>query len=250
MKAVKFITNQPAAFIPEKKTLVIAELHLGLEHELFKKGIIIPPQREKFQEKIKKLYELTKAKKLIILGDIKHKVPGMSIREEKELPKFLEYLKDNFKVILVKGNHDTDLEQIVPKGIKVYGSRGFKLGKYGFFHGHAWPSKKLLSCDYLFLAHLHPGIEFKDKLGFRTSEQVWIKGKLKDKIKEKYKLKKVGKLHAIIIPTFNTLLGNMSLLKLLESEESNLLNKLIDMEKSEIYLLDGTFLGKLKNLKV
>ncbi|MEM5878893.1 MAG: metallophosphoesterase [Candidatus Aenigmatarchaeota archaeon] len=248
--AIKFITNQPAAFIQEEKALVIAELHLGLEHDLFKKGITIPPQREKFQERLNELSKITRAKTLIILGDIKHKVPGMSIREERELPKFLDWLKENFKVILVKGNHDDGIEEIVPKGIKVYGSRGFKLGKCGFFHGHAWPSKRLLECDHLFLAHLHPAIEFKDKFGFRNIEQVWVKGKIDlKKAREKYKVKKTGKMNVIIMPTFNQLLGSISIRKLLKSEEPGIIGKLIDTENSKIYLLDGSFLGYLKDLK-
>jgi hypothetical protein len=249
---IKILTDKPAAFIQEEKALVIAELHLGLEHELFKKGIKIPPQREKFQSELESLKKLTKAKNLVVIGDIKHKVPGMSLREERELPKLLEFLKEKFlKVILVKGNHDDFLEKIVPKGIKVYGSRGFKLGKYGFFHGHAWPSKRLMQCDYLFLAHLHPGIEFKDKFGFRNVEQVWIKNELDlKKVKEKYKLKKAGKLNIFVMPAFNNLLGSMSLNKLIEKENPGIVAKIMDMEKSKVYLLDGTFLGYLKDLKV
>ncbi|MEM5766285.1 MAG: metallophosphoesterase [Candidatus Aenigmatarchaeota archaeon] len=248
--AIKFITNRPAAFIQEEKALVVSELHLGLEHELFKKGITILPQREKFQQDLERLSKITKAKTLIIIGDIKHKVPGMSIREEKELPKFFDWLKEKFKVILVKGNHDAEIDQIVPKGIKVYGSRGLKLGKYGFFHGHAWPSKRLLKCDYIFLAHLHPTIEFKDKFGFRNIEQVWVKGKIDlKKVRKKYKLKKTGELNVIIMPTFNQMLGSMNISKLVESEESGIISKLMNLENSKIYLLDGTFLGRLKNLK-
>jgi len=123
MATIKFITNQPAAFIQEEKALVIAELHLGLEHDLFKKGITIPPQREKFQERLNEISKITRAKTLIILGDIKHKVPGMSKIEEKELSKFLDWLKENFKVILVKGNHDDEIEEVIPREIKVYGSK-------------------------------------------------------------------------------------------------------------------------------
>jgi len=249
---IRFITDYPAVFIAEKKTLVVAELHLGIEHELYKKGIIIPPQREKFQEILDKLLQLTKAKTLVIIGDIKHKVSGISIREERELPKFLEYLKNRVKVILVKGNHDAEIENIVPEGIKIYGSRGFKLGKYGFFHGHAWPSKRLMQCDHLFMAHLHPGLEFRDKFGFRNVEQVWIKGMFDpEKVREKYKIKKIGRLNAIVMPTFNKLLGNIDVNKLIKQEHAGpeIVNKLTDMRKSKVYLLDGTLLGTLKQLK-
>jgi len=251
--AVRFITDYPAAFIPEEKALAIAELHLGLEHELYKKGIVIPPQREKFQDTIDKLLKLTNAKTLVILGDIKHKVPGISIREERELPKFLDYLKEKVKIILVEGNHDGEIEKIVPKGIKIYSGRGFSIGKYGFFHGHAWPSKRLMKCDYVFMAHLHPAIEFQDKFGFRNVEQVWVKGKIdSEKVKKKYKIKATGKLNAIIMPTFNNLLGSAAVNKLIEREYSGpmIVNKLIDMKKSKVYLLDGTLLGSLEHLKV
>lgn len=249
---IRFVTDYSAIFIAEEKALVVAELHLGIEHELYKKGIIIPPQREKFQEILDKLLHLTKAKMLVIIGDIKHKVPGISIREERELPKFMEYLKNKVKVILVKGNHDAEIEKIIPEGIKIYGSRGFKLGKYGFFHGHAWPSKRLMQCDYLFMAHLHPALEFKDSFGFRNIEQVWIKGRFDaEKVREKYKIKKMGKLNAIVMPTFNKLLGSVDVNKLIKQEHAGpeIVNKLMDMKKSKVYLLDGTLLGSLKQLK-
>lgn len=250
---VKFLADYPAVSIPEENALVIAELHLGLEHELYKKGITIPAQREKFQDILDKLLKLTHARTLIILGDTKHKVPGMSIREERELPKFLNYLKEKVKVILVKGNHDAEIERIVPEGIKICGSRGFKLGKYGFFHGHAWPSKKLMECDYLFMAHLHPAMEFMDKFGFRNVEQVWIRGRLDaERVREKYKIKKTGKINLIVMPTFNSLLGNIAVNKLIGKEYSGpmIIGKIMDMKKSKVYLLDGTLLGILEELKI
>lgn len=248
---INFLVNKPAAFIKEEKALVIAELHLGLEHELFNKGIVIPPQREVFQKLIEKNLKQSKARTLIIIGDIKHKVPGMSIREEKELPKFLENLRKKVELILVKGNHDGKIDEILPEGIKVYGSKGFKLNEYGFFHGHAWPSKKLLRCDYLFVAHLHPAIEFRDKFGFRSVEQVWLVSKVNaKKIKEKYKVKKIGKGNVIVMPVFNKLLGNIKLNRMIEKEEPGIISKFMSFENSSVYLLDGTFLGILKDLRV
>jgi putative SbcD/Mre11-related phosphoesterase len=249
---IRLIVDYPAAFIPDKKALVIAELHLGLEYELYKSGITIPPQGEKFREAIEKLIEQTNAKTLIIVGDIKHKVPGITIREDKEIPKLLNYLKEKIKVILVKGNHDDQIEEIVPQGVKVYSSRGLKLGKYGFFHGHAWPSKKLMQCDYLFTAHIHPTVLFKDKFGYRSVLQVWLKGQLnKQLIKKKFNVKKFGKLVTIILPTFNNILGGVAVNKVAEREAIGplLKNKIFDLDNSKVYLLDGTYLGVLKELK-
>jgi len=250
---IRFIANHPAAFITEEKALIVAELHLGIEYELFKKGITVPSQRESFEKTIDELILLTGAKKLILLGDIKHKVPGMSIREEREIPQFLEHLNERIKTIIVKGNHDDRIENIVPKGIKIYGSHGFKLGRYGFFHGQAWPSKALIQCDYLFTAHIHPMLEFKDKFGYRNTEQIWIKGILnKEKVKKKYKIEKTGMLRTIILPVFNKFLGGVAVNKILEKEMIGpiMANSFFDIKESKIYLLDGTFLGTFKQLKI
>jgi metallophosphoesterase superfamily enzyme len=153
-------------------------------------------------------------------------------------------------VILVKGNHDDRLEEIIPRGIKVTSSRGIKIGRYGFFHGHAWPSKKLLTCEYLFMGHIHPALEFVDNFGFRSIEQVWVRGNLdRDRVKTKFNLKKVGKLNLVILPVFNKMLGGVPINKIKKEELIGplLSSNLVDLEKSNIYLLDGTFLGNLKN---
>jgi len=249
---VRFLTDYPALFIPDKKALVIADLHLGLEHDLYESGIVIPSQAEKFQKIINDLIKVTKAETLIILGDLKHSVPGISYKEEKEIPKFISDLIEKVKVILVKGNHDTFLQKILPEEVKFYSSRGLKLGKYGFFHGHAWPSKKLMSCDHLFFAHIHPVIEFRDKLGYRIIERVWVKGRMEEKlVKQKYKIKKVGRLHATILPVFNRLLGGLPINKRTSKELMGplLANSFIDIDSSKVYLLDGTLLGNVKQLK-
>ena len=250
---MKFVKNFPALLIPKERILVIADLHLGLEHEYYELGITIPPQAEKFANLVNKLVKQSKSKILIILGDLKHEVPGISLREERQIPKFFSKLKKDLKVILVRGNHDTFIERIIPANVKVMPARGFKIGKYGFFHGHAWPSKELMDCNTLFMAHIHPVIEFKDRFGYRLVEQVWVDGRLnKEKIAKRYKLKKVGRLRTIIMPAFNKLLGGVALNKMEREELMGplLLNNVFELNSSKVYTLDGTFLGTLKDLKL
>jgi hypothetical protein len=259
--SIRLIRDHPALLVSDaigsekRKILVIADLHIGLEHELFKSGITIAPQAEKFQKELSRLIKMTKADTLVILGDLKHKVPGVSFRELKEVPKLIEFLIGKIKVILVKGNHDDFIEKLVPKEVKVYNSRGFCIGKYGFFHGHAWPGKKLMQCDYLFMAHSHPAIEFRDGFGFRTVEPAWVKSELNEKlVRKKYKMEsdeKVGKLKTIIVPTFNPILGGIALNKKGKNEYIGpmLSNKVFDVSNAVAYLLDGTELGKIKKLK-
>ncbi len=246
---IKFITNNPICFIEEEKALVISDVHIGLEAELFQYGIIIPNQAESFLKTLYFAIGLTKARKLVILGDLKHKVPGTSMRELRQIPPFLEKLMEKVKVFFCKGNHDDNIEIILPDGVKVCGSGGFKMGKYGFFHGHAWPDRGLMGCDHLFMGHLQPAVEFVDSFGHRDVEQVWVKARLNDKpIKKRYGLKKTGKLNLIVVPAFNRLSGYF----VLNSRNGKKLtgpmfNKsILDVGKSRLYMLDSTYLGTLE----
>lgn len=248
--SIKLLTDYPVAFITDKKILVISDTHIGVETDLSHAGIRIHKQIEKFKDTLDKLIELTRAKSLVILGDVKHKVPGASIQELRDIPKFLEYLSTRVKVFITKGNHDDFLETLIPTDVKLYDSKGFKIGKYGFFHGHAWPSKKLLQCDHLFMGHIQPAIEFKDKLGYRSRQQVWLKGKLnQEAIKKKYKTKPTGKLNIIILPSFNSLIGSLNVAKKEGLSGPFLTSKSMSLEYMRTYLLDGTYLGVLKNIR-
>lgn len=248
-----FVKDYPSLFIREIKALVIADLHIGIEYELKKSGINIPQQIAKMKKEIDKLIKKTKAKHLIILGDIKHIVPGISYQEEKDIPEFLNQLKNEIKVSICLGNHDTYIKDIAPHGIYIYDSKGFKLKKYGFAHGHAWPSKELMSCNYLIISHSHPVLHLVDKLGYKIIKPVWIKCKLnKEKIKEKYKIKNTGKLNLIIVPAFNKLLGGLPINTSIKQKDELLgpimQSNIVDKNTCEIYLLDGTYIGRLEDI--
>ena len=248
--SIKLLTDYPVAFISDKKILVISDTHIGIEYDLSQSGIRIHKQIEKFEEVLDKLIAHTKAKTLVILGDVKYKVPGTSIQELRDIPKFLDYLSIKVKVLITKGNHDDYLETLIPSKVKLYGSKGFKFGEYGFFHGHAWPNKRLMECDYLFTGHIQPAVEFKDKLGYRSRQQVWLKGKLnQDAIKKKYKIRSTGKLNIIVFPAFNSLSGSLNLTEYEDLSGPLLTNKILNLDDMKTYLLDGTYLGILKYLK-
>jgi len=223
--------------------LVIADLHIGFESEVYRSGISIPSQIKNLEKSIKNIIKQTKAKHLIILGDLKHQVPGTSYQELKEIPEFLEELSKHVKITIVKGNHDADLEKIT--NVEITSSKGIKIGKYGFVHGHAWFSKKLLDCEYLIMAHVHPAVEFKAKM----KEHCWIRcepdnDKIEEKMKKKSKIKEV-----IVMPSFNPLIGGIAF----NSEDFEPLGPIMNVIKwktGNVYLLDGTYLGKLDKINL
>ena len=249
---LKFVKDQPAIFIEEESILVIGDLHLGLTYRLYMQGINLPDQVSSMRKRIEKLLRKTGAKNLVILGDLKDEVPGINYTETFEIPKFLSSLSRMAKIIICKGNHDTHLEKIIPEDITIHQARGFSIKKYFFQHGHEWPSSEFLKCDYLISSHIHPVLEFRDEFGYKVSRPVWVKATVeKKKFQKRYKIKEDGTIEINIIPSFNPLLGGYPINRIREIERiSPIFRKdIIDPEKTELYLLDGTYIGTVKDIK-
>ncbi len=245
----KFITNEPAVLFG--KTLVIADLHIGVEYELYKSGIRIPKQTEKLFARIKKLIKTTKANRLVLLGDLKHFIPYLSIQEIREIPKFIEELAKLVKVDIVPGNHDGDLKKLLTGDVEFHDTKGFRLDNVYFNHGHSWPNKDILDSEYLIIGHLHPCIEFRDKLGFRFIEQAWIRLNLdKRMLLSHYKShetnRKVKVLEVIIIPAFSKFVGGRPFDT--NGQSNSPVIRLADTMGAKAYMLDGTEIGELAKL--
>src|ERR1700756_615700 len=160
-----------------ERVLVVADLHLGWEVSLSHQGIHVPSQVPRLLEKLRKIISDTPPRKLILLGDVKHAVAKVELEEWKYVPEFFESLvKIVPDVQVVPGNHDGNLEALVPPVVKIAKSEGVVLwNSVGLLHGHAWPNWKLLGCKYLVMGHLHPVVAFTDPLGFRIVRQVWVR---------------------------------------------------------------------------
>ncbi|MEM2440555.1 MAG: metallophosphoesterase, partial [Candidatus Bathyarchaeia archaeon] len=146
------LTPHPAVLVKtrETRTLVAADLHIGWEIALSEKGIHVPTQATKLLEKLKTLIKTYKPDKLLILGDVKHTVATAELGEWQDIPEFFNQLKGHISEIqIIHGNHDGNLDPLLPEGIKILPSSGTVIGDAGFFHGHRWPSPALLKCKTL-----------------------------------------------------------------------------------------------------
>jgi putative SbcD/Mre11-related phosphoesterase len=274
------LAPHPAALMKTQKTrtMVIADLHIGWEMSLSEKGIHVPTQMPKLLKKLTSLISTYKPEKLLILGDVKHTVATAEIGEWHDVPDFFSELKNRVQEIsIIRGNHDGNLEPLLPENIKILPATGIVMGEVGFFHGHRWPSPTLLKCGTLVMGHVHPVIAFRDPAGFRVTRQVWVKAdcnrtrlaetllqKNRIKIKETpeetllkhYKIKPRAS-QIFIMPSFNDLLGGRPLNDRKFDGTSKterivgpvLRSETVDMRNAETYLLDGTFLGTLDRLK-
>jgi putative SbcD/Mre11-related phosphoesterase len=269
----------PAALVRtrESRTLVIADLHIGWEMALSEKGIHVPTQTQRLLNKLKEIISSCKPKSLLILGDIKHTVAKAEISEWQDIPEFFNELKKHVKEIqTISGNHDGNLEPLLPVNIKTLPTTGTIIGEIGLFHGHRWPSLQLLKCKTLVMGHVHPVVSFRDPAGFRITRQVWVKAhcdgdKLAKVVLQKHNIKiekspreilwkrykiKLKTSQLFIMPSFNDFLGGKPLNEKFGKKTTEkivgpiLRAEGVNIENAETYLLDGTFLGTLKQLEI
>ncbi len=232
----------------EQRVLVAADIHLGLEYELWLGGASIPSQTDRILERLKRQVNELKPDRLILVGDVKHNVPKTSWQERREVPYFLRELCKYVKVEIVPGNHDSGIASMAPQGTSVQPSSGFVLDGIGYFHGHTWPSIELLDSELLIAGHIHPALRLKDQIGHSTTMRVFARAPLSaEVIRKHYNLDKTPEM--MVMPAFNDLCGGMPLNEISPEDERGPILTMADIDKSRIYLLDGIDLGVLKEIK-
>ena len=277
---LKLLLPHPAALIKNEKakTIVIADPHLGWEMGLQEKGIHIPSQTPKILKNLTALLSKYKPDTLVILGDVKYTVVSADPGEWREIPEFFEKLGNHVnEIVVVRGNHDANLEPLLPENVRILPATGTVIGNIGLFHGHKWPSPLLLSCKIMIMGHLHPVMVFRDPVGFKITRPVWMKAscntsKLTKVLLQKNRVKIEGTpdltllrhydfkprtVQIFVMPSFNDFLGGRPInearpRKELDSESligPVLRSEAVNVDGSEIYLLDGTYLGTLNQLR-
>jgi len=277
---IKPIQPYPALILQKKhdRALVVADLHIGWERLLSKRGIHIPPQTPKIKNTLLRLIKECKPTQVIFLGDVKDAIAKMEMEEWRDIPEFFEDIQKRVPDLqVVLGNHDGNLEPLLPENVKIIPSTGVSFGDVGLFHGHAWPAPELLECRSLISGHVHPTVLIRDPMGFRMTRQVLVKapcdgmqlagsllnhlGAKKDGnelsavLEEQYKVKvKVSQL--FIMPSFNQFLGGRPINERKRVQKKSgafigpiLRSGCVNMDEAEVYLLDGTFLGTVDQLK-
>ncbi len=175
-----------ALWIKKDKTLIIADLHLGIEEMHNKQGTMLP--RFNFKEIKKHLEEKVfpdvKAELIVINGDLKHEFGSISQQEWSEVIDILRLLQTKCKrIVLIRGNHDTILGPIAKWENITIEKEGILLPKSNTFvtHGEKIPkSKEFASAKTIVIGHEHPAITIREKYKEETFK-AFLVGKWKDK---------------------------------------------------------------------
>ena len=141
---------EKAIYFPERKILVLADLHFGKASHFRKHGIYVPPFQE--LEILNGLCEEVKPEHLIFLGDLFHSVANESVTL------FTEWsISQSFRMTLIQGNHDIlpcDLYQ----SMKLECISEFNVGELLLLHDRDERRE-----EFTIYGHVHPAITILGK---------------------------------------------------------------------------------------
>jgi len=239
MVQTKIIPGYPALMIEEtKKSLVITDLHLGFENNLLLNNVFLGKNKTVIEitKEIEKMIKKTKPDSLILLGDVKSGIKSITKTEWETVPIFFESISKLIDTILVPGNHDANIEKLIPNGITLASSKGIIIDDILLTHGHTMPSENFSQVNTIVMGHVHP-VFFQEE-SLINGERVWVSIKCK---KQKIFSSKSGQLEIIILPSFNRYFYTTQK-KIYKKSIAPVLEK-IDVLQAKIVTLDGTIIG-------
>lgn len=265
----------PSLLIQDTKLrLIVADLHFGIESELNSKGIYIQSQAIERKNRLIDLIKRTRPEHLIILGDVKHRVPGTSRQEFREIPFLLEDLRKHVPITICLGNHDPGLEQFLHPH-EIAPSSGITIDGTSYMHGHTRPAPELAG-TLIICGHHHPTAGLYDGIGigFRTpcfvlaklNEHIWKpekdtqtgkraqkknQGALQDQQEEDDLSHATTSEHThdtrvLLVPAWNECVGYDLRRTLLQPFSP--ISRAIERETAEVLLIDGSYAGDLQRM--
>lgn len=236
---VELVENHRAIFIKNLNLIAISDLQLGEELYLAEERGIFLPQRQltEMKEELKEISKKTRAKRLLINGDIKHEFGEASRQEWREVFEFINLAKKLFKeIILVRGNHDNYLLNIISKlNLKLNFPSYFEKG-FMFTHGHL-KIKIDENVKYLIIGHEQPAIILREKF-VKIKIPCLLYGNYNKNVK------------LIVLPAFSTLSSGTEINLV---DKSNFLTpylKEVDLSEFEVYAIDKEKILKFPKLKI
>ncbi|MFM1904234.1 MAG: ligase-associated damage response endonuclease PdeM [Planctomycetota bacterium] len=161
-----------AAFLPASATLLVADLHLGKEATFRHKGIPVPDgSAAKDLARLALLVAATRARRLLILGDLFHSRSGCTA----EVFASFTAARTGFsatEVLLVAGNHDRSIGRL-PAGIGI--DSVLRTHDEPPFHFVHEPGTPLPEPDrdepFTIAGHLHPTLAIRSPSGDRVADR-------------------------------------------------------------------------------
>lgn len=243
---LEFFGEGPALLVEgEKRYLIAADLHFGIEADLAGRGIHFRSRSRSRLSRLLKLVDSTDPDGLVLLGDIKHSISPISRQEHYELPWILRTLREHVPLQVFAGNHDAGIERFLLPD-EICRKEGEIIDGVGYLHGHIYPSPEL--AGHLIIAgHHHPLLSLCDEVGCALQSPAYLRAGL-----DTYALGMArtgpdgAPTRLLLMPSFNEIAG-YDIFQMLRDPISPLSRHILP-EEIEVILADGTYIGPLTAL--
>ena len=240
MVTTRIIDSEPALILEgDKKNLIVTDLHIGFEHK-FSSNKNTNKKNSSINEIISNVTKIIKKENpdtIILLGDIKSSIQSITKSEWKDVPYFFEELKKSLDVILIPGNHDANIDKLIPNDVTMSSSKGIIIEDVLLTHGHTMPSENYSNVNNIIMGHIHP--VFFDNNSLLNGERIWIS--IKTNKSEIFSSSK-GKINITIVPSFNPYFYATEK-RYYKKSISPIIEKIKDSAIAKIVTLDGTIIG-------
>ncbi|RLM70414.1 metallophosphoesterase [Halorubrum sp. Atlit-26R] len=255
--AVEPVVGEPAAVadLGRERALLVADVHAGIEVGLrYERGVELDSRADERRERLVDLIAETDADRLVVLGDLAHRIGAPDGDEREELETLVRAVTDRVPMTLVEGNHDAGVAEAFADDLDVIGPEGGLLGDepgspVGVVHGHTWPDPALLDADVVCTGHEHPQVRLEDAVGGSRVERAWLRGEL-----DPAAFTEAGEGHGrggdppelVVFPAFNERSGGTWV----NVEGQSFLAPYLPaaLPAADAYLLDGTRLGDYRRI--
>lgn len=245
MLQTRIIPSKPVLVLEgEKKNLIVTDIHIGFESNMASNEIFIG-KNSTINESIQELSDIIDSERpdsVILLGDVKSSIKSISRNEWDEVPLFFKKIRQKCDVILIPGNHDANIQRLVPDNITMISSTGMVEENILLTHGHTLPSENFSHVDKIIMGHLHP--VFFQENSIINGQRVWVSIKTD---KGNIFPNKTGEIEITIVPSFNKYFYATHR-KQYKKSISPIINKISEVSKAKIITLDGTIIGDESNI--
>ncbi len=179
------VTKERCLLLDDGPTVVLGDLHLGYEKALEEDGMFIPRiNTESIREELNLIISKYEPRRIVLLGDIKHDFKRTRYEGKEEVRRVVDLLMHAADVVIVKGNHDNFLQNILQDtglmAVDYVDMCGFRME-----HGHVDSGKRPV-----IIGHEHPSVKVSGAMSGGMKVQCFLH------------LKKDG---IIVIPPFSPL---------------------------------------------
>jgi len=245
MLQIRIVPSKPVLILEgERKNLIVTDMHIGFENNMTSNEIHIgknSPVNESIQE-LTEIIDSEKPDSVILLGDVKSSVKTITKNEWNDVPLFFKKIREKCDVTLVPGNHDANIQRLVPDNISMISSTGMVQDNILLTHGHTMPSENFSHVDKIIMGHIHPVFFQEDSI--MNGQRVWVSIKTE---KENIFPNKTGDIEITIVPSFNKYFYATHR-KQYKKSISPIINKIKTISKAKIIALDGTIIGDESNV--